>query len=141
MIGSVVLASLAGGVAGLLGIAVVTALVSSVGQRLWGFDPRRDGQFVLVYVFALPVGVLLGAVQAGALTIAAHGHSRAAGALCLAPSLSILFVFCTWVWPDIGALTSPWAVVPVSAALATAALGVCILLRQGKGAATVTRTG
>lgn len=98
-------------------LGVATAIISSVGELLWGVDPRLDGQYILTYVFALPVGLLLGGAAGASLALWHHQHPRAGGVVCVAPGAFVLAVFTLWVWPDVLALWSPWSVVPVGAAL------------------------
>ena len=127
MLANVLMASVAGGIAGALLLVVATVIISSFGEPLWGVDPRQDGQYVVTYVLALPVGALLGGAAGASLALWHHQHSRAGGVVCVAPGAFVLAVFTIWVWPDVLALWSPWSVVPVGAALMCTLWGLCLL--------------
>ena len=133
MVGNLFLAALAGGIAGALLLVVATVVISSFGAPLWGVDPRQDGQYIVTYVLALPVGTLLGGAAGASLALWHHQHPRAGGVVSAALGGGVLAVFTLWVWPDVLALWSPWSVVPVGAALMCTLWGLYLLRVQTGG--------
>lgn len=127
MLGNLFLAALAAGIAGALLLVVATVVISGFGAPWWGVDPRQDGQYIVTYVLALPVGTLLGGAAGASLALWHHQHPRAGGIVCVAPGVFVLAVFTLWVWPNVLALWSPWSVVPVGAALVCTLWGLRLL--------------
>ena len=115
--------------------ATVLSAISWIAYLIQDFTAgtRSDGQFVVLFIIAIPIGAVLGASINLSKEMASKGRARAAGVLAIAAGAIPGVAIWAWLLPDhINRIWTIWAGVPFACALGVVIYGFFLTAARRK---------